>query len=99
MLGNIKSGMCRKAKVRRKVWALEEKYMDFTLKRMFIFNELVKRYWKGTLNTASDLRNWLYLLKINTVSGRWNAFIKNHIRIAMGRNPEAKMASTMSWMG
>ena len=63
ILLNIGMHVAEKYKVRRKVWALEEKYMDFTLKRMFIFNELVKRYWKGTLNTASDLEELAVFIK------------------------------------
>ena len=34
---------------------MEDKYINFVVKRMYIFNELVKRYWSGNLNTAADL--------------------------------------------
>jgi len=93
--------VAEKYKVRRKVWALEEKYMDFTLKRMFIFNELVKRYWKGTLNTASDLEELAVFIK-DKYGFREDEmpFIKNHIRIAMGMEPRGQdgFSDELEWV-
>jgi len=80
---------------------LEEKYMDFTLKRMFIFNELVKRYWKGTLNKASDLEELALFIK-NKYGFRDDEmpFIKNHIRIAMGMEPRGEdgFSDELDWV-
>jgi iron only hydrogenase large subunit-like protein len=67
---------------------LDKKYKDFAEKRMFIFNELVKRYWNGELSTAEDLEELaLFIRNKYGFSDDEMPFIKNHIRIAMGMNP------------
>jgi len=80
---------------------LEEKYVDFTVKRMFIFNELVKRYWKGSLNTAVDLDE--LAVHIRDKYGFRDdemPFIKNHIRIAMGLDTrgEEGFSDELEWL-
>ena len=67
---------------------MEDKYIDFIVKRMYIFNELVKRYWRGNLNTAADLNELA-----ESIKSKYNfndtdmPFIKDHIRVAMGLDP------------
>lgn len=64
------------------------KQNQFQEKRMMIFGELVKRYWKGELNDKSDLellaksiREKLELTESDL------PFIMDHIRVAMGLDP------------
>lgn len=80
---------------------MEEKYMDFTVKRLFIFNELVKRYWKGNLNTAADLEELAIFIR-DKYGFRDDEmpFINNHIRIAMGMDPrgEEKFSDEIDWL-
>jgi len=62
--------------------------MDFTEKRMYIFNELVKRYWNGQINTAEDLEELaVYIRDKYGFTAEEMPFIKDHIRIAMGMDP------------
>ncbi len=68
---------------------MEEKYKDFNEKRMVIFNEIVKRYWDGSLKSAADLD--VLTEEIKNKYGFQDAetpFIKNHIRVAMGLDPK-----------
>ena len=68
---------------------MEERYIDFILKRMYIFNELVKRYWSGRLNTAADLEELADHIKSKYgFRDDEKSFIKNHIRVAMGLDPK-----------
>jgi hypothetical protein len=68
---------------------MEERFTDFTAKRMLIFNELVKRYWKGQLNTAADLENLAQEIRSQFgFDANEMPFIKDHIRIAMGLDPK-----------
>jgi iron only hydrogenase large subunit-like protein len=68
---------------------MENKYIDFTVKRMFIFNELVKRYWNDGLNTPDDLEELAVQIRGKYGFGKEEMpFIKNHIRIAMGLDPK-----------
>jgi iron only hydrogenase large subunit-like protein len=80
---------------------LEEKFMDFTVKRMFIFNELVKRYWTGSLNTADDLKDLAAFIR-DKYGFRDDEmpFINNHIRIAMGMDPRGEdgFSDEMDWL-
>ena len=70
---------------------MENKYIDFTVKRMFIFNELVRRYWSGNLNTAEDLENLaVHIRKKYGFEEKDMPFIKNHIRMAMGLDPKGE---------
>jgi iron only hydrogenase large subunit-like protein len=68
---------------------MKNKYIDFTVKRMFIFNELVKRYWNGRLNTAEDLEELaVHIQKKYGFDKEDLPVIKDHIRIAMGLDPK-----------
>jgi hypothetical protein len=42
---------------------MDDKYLDFNEKRMHIFNELVKRYWKGDLKSVDDLNDLAEYIK------------------------------------
>ena len=67
---------------------MKNKYIDFTVKRMYIFNELVKRYWNGNLNTAADLEDLADRIRDKYGFDRSEMpFIKNHIRTTMGLDP------------
>ena len=80
---------------------MDKKYKDFAEKRMFIFNELVKRYWNGSLRTAEDLED-LALFVQDKYGFRDDEmpFIKNHIRIAMGMDPrvEEGFSDELEWL-
>jgi len=68
---------------------MEERYTDFTAKRMLIFNELVKRYWKGQLKTPEDLESLAQEIRSQLGFNETEMpFIKDHIRIAMGLDPK-----------
>ena len=70
---------------------MEEKYAEFHNKRMYIFGELVKRYWNGKLNHNSDLKNLADEIKDKYgFSERDMPFIQDHIRLAMGQDPNGK---------
>lgn len=72
-----------------KVTFMKEQYINFTLKRMYIFNELVKRYWSGKLNTKEDLNELADHIKTKYgFEDSEMTFIKDHIRIAMGQEPK-----------
>lgn len=67
---------------------MENRYINFNEKRMYIFSELVKRYWNGSLKTVNDLN--VLASDIKQKYGFSDAempFIKDHIRVAMGLNP------------
>ncbi|HYE09937.1 MAG TPA: [Fe-Fe] hydrogenase large subunit C-terminal domain-containing protein [Patescibacteria group bacterium] len=68
---------------------MESKYINFNEKRMYIFSELVKRYWDGSLKNANDLT--VLADEIKSKYGFSDAempFIKDHIRVAMGLDPK-----------
>jgi hypothetical protein len=79
---------------------LEEKYKDFTVKRMFIFNELVKGIGRE-LSTAEDLEELAVFIR-DKYGFRDDEmpFIKNHIRIAMGLDPrgEEGFSDELEWL-
>jgi len=67
---------------------MEDRYINFNEKRMFIFSELVRRYWNGKLNNIEDLNDLAYDIKNKYgFSDDEMSFIKDHIRIAMGLDP------------
>ncbi|SNS09031.1 Iron only hydrogenase large subunit, C-terminal domain [Anaerovirgula multivorans] len=56
---------------------------------MYIFGELVKRYWNGKLNHINDLNQLADEIKDKfSFESQDMPFIKNHIRIAMGLDPK-----------
>lgn len=61
---------------------------NFQEKRMIIFGELVKKYWKGELNSKSDLTQLAIDIK-NKLEYKEKdlPFIMDHIRVAMGLDP------------
>ncbi|WP_026894367.1 [Fe-Fe] hydrogenase large subunit C-terminal domain-containing protein [Clostridiisalibacter paucivorans] len=67
---------------------MADKFYNFQDKRMKIFGELVRRYWDGNLKDNTDLNQLA-----NEIRDKYGfedadmSFIKNHIRIAMGLNP------------
>lgn len=67
---------------------MKDAFINFSEKRMYIFSELVRRYWNGNLNQALDLEELAreikekYGFEENEVP-----FIKDHIRLAMGLSP------------
>jgi len=68
---------------------MEDKYIHFNEKRMYIFSELVKRYWNNELRSAADLNDLADEIKKKYNFGDSDLpFIKNHIRVAMGLNPK-----------
>lgn len=67
---------------------MEDKYLNFDEKRMSIFSELVKRYWKGDLKSVDDLKGLAEDIKnMYGFEDSDMSFIRNHIRLAMGLNP------------
>ncbi|WP_069998061.1 [Fe-Fe] hydrogenase large subunit C-terminal domain-containing protein [Cellulosilyticum sp. I15G10I2] len=72
---------------------MENKYIHFSEKRMYIFSELVKRYWNGNLNSIADLDALADDIKEKySFTQKEMPFIKNHIRMAMGQNPKGDEA-------
>jgi iron only hydrogenase large subunit-like protein len=70
---------------------MDLKFTDFQQKRMHIFNELVKRYWKGSLKSTKDLDILANDIKEKYgFSSKDMPFIQDHIRIAMGLDPNSK---------
>ncbi|MCQ1530775.1 [Fe-Fe] hydrogenase large subunit C-terminal domain-containing protein [Lutispora saccharofermentans] len=72
---------------------MREKYINFNEKRMYIFSELVRRYWNGDLKSAEDLDD--LVRDIVDKYGFADAeipFIKDHIRLAMGLDPKGNEA-------
>lgn len=68
---------------------MEERYINFQEKRMYIFSELVKRYWNGSLKSTDDLNLLADEIKVKYgFSDAEKPFIKNHIRVAMGLDPK-----------
>ncbi len=68
---------------------MQERYINFIVKRMYIFNELVKRYWSGQLKTADDLNDLTDHIKEKYgFEDSEIPFIRNHIRVAMGLDPK-----------
>ncbi len=71
----------------------EEKYSNFDEKRMVIFQEVVKRYWDGSLKSAADLNALAEEIKQDYgFPDDEMPFIKNHIRVAMGLDPKGNEA-------
>lgn len=67
---------------------MENRFSNFQQKRMIIFGELVKRYWNDKLNDVEDLNDLAAQIKEQyQFHDADMAFIKDHIRIAMGLNP------------
>lgn len=67
---------------------MEEKFIKFHEKRMFIFSELVKRFWNGKLNKISDLNELAEEIREKYGFSKQDLpFIKDHIRLAMGLDP------------
>lgn len=67
---------------------MQNRFSGFQEKRMIIFGEIVKRYWNGLLNDVNDLDE--LAADIKEQYGFYDedmAFIKDHIRIAMGLDP------------
>lgn len=79
------------SKVKGGIYKMNDKYDNFNEKRMHIFGEIVKRYWKGKIQNLSDLD-----VLADEISEKYGfsdsdmPFIKDHIRIAMGLNPNGK---------
>ena len=68
---------------------MDDRYINFNEKRMYIFSELVKRYWNGSLKSADDLNSLTDEIKVKySFSDAEIPFIKDHIRVAMGLNPK-----------
>ncbi|WP_099192643.1 [Fe-Fe] hydrogenase large subunit C-terminal domain-containing protein [Tepidibacter mesophilus] len=64
---------------------MNEKFENFQEKRMYIFSEIVNRYWNDKLKDEKDLENLAYDIKEKYGFGDKDMnFIKNHIRVAMG---------------
>jgi len=62
---------------------------------MYIFNELVKRYWNGKINSAEDLEELAASIRDKYgFSNKEMPFIKDHIRIAMGIDPRGDQPFT-----
>ena len=67
---------------------MEDRFVGFNEKRMHIFSELVRRYWNGSLNYISDLDDLAAEIKEKyEYSDQDIPFIKDHIRLAMGLDP------------
>ncbi len=67
---------------------MKDVFTGFNEKRMFIFSELVRRYWNGNLNQAPDLEELARDIKEKYGFGDSEVpFIKDHIRLAMGLSP------------
>lgn len=68
---------------------MENRFSNFQEKRMIIFGELVKRYWNGKLNDVGDLNDLALEIKQQyQFHDEDIAFIKDHIRVAMGLDPK-----------
>ncbi|MDR5658385.1 [Fe-Fe] hydrogenase large subunit C-terminal domain-containing protein [Serpentinicella sp. ANB-PHB4] len=64
------------------------RFSNFQEKRMYIFGELVKRYWSGQLKDVNDLNDLAQDIKEEfDFEDNDIPFIKDHIRIAMGLDP------------
>jgi len=64
---------------------MKESFVNFNEKRMYIFSELVKRYWNGNLNRIKDLEELAHEIRDKYGFNEEDLpFIKNHIRLAMG---------------
>lgn len=67
---------------------MDKKFSNFQEKRMYIFGELVKRYWNGKLNHIDDLNQLASEIKQKyDFLDQDIPFIKDHIRLAMGLDP------------
>lgn len=74
---------------------MNDQYLNFNEKRMYIFSELVKRYWNGSLKTAHDLSTLADDIKSKyNFSDAEMPFIKDHIRVAMGLDPTGNIIFT-----
>lgn len=68
---------------------MENRFSNFSEKRMQIFGELVKKYWNGALNSADDLNALSDQIKEKYGFDEKDIpFIKNHLRVAMGLDPK-----------
>lgn len=68
---------------------IESRFDNFQEKRMYIFGELVKRYWGGELKDVKDLNDLAHDIKEKLeFKDEELSFIKDHIRIAMGLDPK-----------
>ena len=68
---------------------MSEQLRSFHEKRMYIFRELVKRYWNGSLNSSSDLNALAEEIRVKYgFAEKDMPFIKDHIRAAMGQDPK-----------
>ncbi|NLY43209.1 MAG: iron hydrogenase [Clostridiaceae bacterium] len=68
---------------------MSNRFSNFQEKRMFIFGEIVRRYWNGQLNSSDDLNRLTYEIKDKfEFEDKDIPFIKDHIRIAMGLDPK-----------
>lgn len=67
---------------------MKDSFTKFSEKRMHIFSELVRRYWDGKLDQASDLEELAQEIKHQYgFDDSELSFIRDHIRLAMGLNP------------
>lgn len=67
---------------------MNKKFKNFQEKRMYIFSEIVNRYWNDKLKDKDDLENLAYDIKEKYgFEEKDMNFIKNHIRVAMGLDP------------
>ncbi|KUO73931.1 MAG: iron hydrogenase [Clostridia bacterium BRH_c25] len=74
---------------------MEYRYTNFNEKRMYVFSELVKRYWNGGLKSVDDLDTLADEIRNKYgFSDKEIPFIKNHIRVAMGLDPKGDDAFT-----
>ncbi len=68
---------------------MKNSFNHFQEKRMLIFGELVKRYWKGNLKQVNDLNALAGEIKEQYAFDEEDLpFIRDHIRVAMGINPK-----------
>ena len=70
---------------------MNSRFNGFQEKRMKIFGEIVKRYWKDNLKSVEDLNVLTQDIKEKfDFKDEDNLFIKEHIRMAMGLHPTGK---------
>jgi iron only hydrogenase large subunit-like protein len=67
---------------------MKDAFINFDEKRMYIFSELVRRYWNGSLKQIFELEEFAREIKDKYGFGEKEIpFIKDHIRLAMGLTP------------
>lgn len=70
---------------------MQDSFKDFQEKRMVIFGELVKSYWNGKLENTNDIQELAEKIKNKYgFSQEDMPFIMDHIRVAMGFDPNGK---------